>query len=87
MLGCAQRYWIPQAAAIFHSVSGLEAVQNMPGVEMFNAFFPAAGTRLERAHHHAQRHAQVICTGQDRVEAINRAEAAIRAIHVEQTSI
>ncbi len=86
MLGCAQRYWIPQGDAVFHSASGIDEVKKMPGVEMFNAFFPAAGTRLEKAHHHAQRHAQVICTGKDRDEAIGRAEAAIRAIHVEQSS-
>lgn len=85
MLGCAQRYWIPQRASVFQSASGFEQVQSMPGVEMFNAFFPVAGTRLEKAHHHAQRHAQVICTAQTREEAIRRAEAAIGAIQVEQT--
>jgi biotin carboxylase len=85
MLGCAQRYWIPQRAAVFQSASGSEAVQQMPGVEMFNAFFPAAGTVLEKAHHHAQRHAQVICTAPTREEAIRRADAAIGAIQVEQT--
>lgn len=85
MLGCAQRYWIPQRSAIFHSASGFEAVQQMPGVEMFNAFFPLAGVRLEKAHHHAQRHAQVICTAETREEAIRRADDAIRAIRVEQT--
>lgn len=84
-LGCAQRYWIPMRSSVFHTASGFEAVQQMPGVEMFNAFFPAAGTRLEKAHHHAQRHAQVICTADTREEAIRRADAAIAAIRVEQT--
>jgi biotin carboxylase len=84
-LGCAQRYWIPQRSSVFHSASGFEAVQQMPGVEMFNAFFPAVGTRLEKAQHHAQRHAQVICTADTREEAIRRADAAIAAIRVEQT--
>lgn len=84
-LSCAQRYWIPQQDAIFHSATGFEEVEAMPGVEMFNAFFPASGTRLEKAHHHAQRYAQVICTGATREEAMIRAEAAIRAIQVNQT--
>lgn len=82
---CAQRYWIPQQDAIFHSATGFEEVKVMPGVEMFNSFFPAPGTRLEKAHHHAQRYAQVICVGATREEAMNRAEAAIRAIRVDQT--
>jgi biotin carboxylase len=86
-LGCAQRYWIPQESSIFHSASGLEEIQNMPGVEMFNAFFPVAGSRLEKAHHHAQRYAHVICTGADREEAISRADAAIRSIEVEKSLI
>lgn len=85
MLGCAQRYWIPQRTAIFHSAAGFELVQQMPGVEMLNAFFPPPGTRLERAHHHAQRYAQVICTADTREEAIRRADQAIRAIRIEQT--
>lgn len=85
MLGCAQRYWIPKTSAIFHSAAGFEDVRCMPGVEMLNVFFPAPGTRLEKAHHHAQRHAQVICTGSDRDEAIKRAEAAIGAIQVAQS--
>lgn len=84
-LGCAQRYWIPQEDAIFHSATGFEEVKAMPGVKMFDAFFPASGTQLEKAHHHAQRYAQVICTGATREEAINRAEAAIQAIQVDQT--
>jgi len=82
MLGCAQRYWIPRGDAIFHSASNLKEIENMLGVEMFNAFFPPSGTRLIKAHHHAQRYAQVICTGPNRDEAIARAEAAISAIQV-----
>lgn len=85
LMGCAQRYWIPQQDAIFHSATGFEEVKAMPGVKMFNAFFPDSGTRLEKAHHHAQRYAQVICAGATREEAMNRAEAAIRAIRVDQT--
>ena len=85
MLGCAQRYWIPQQDAIFHSASGFEEVRTMPGVEMFNAFFPTPGVRLEKVRHHAQRYAQVICTGETREEAIIRAEAAIRSICIDQT--
>jgi len=84
-LGCAQRYWIPQRSSVFHSASGFDAVSRMPGVEMFNVFFPPSGTKLEKAHHHAQRYAQVICTGASREEAIRRADAAIAAIQVEQT--
>lgn len=79
-LGCAQRYWIPQHRAVFRGVDGLDRAAAMPGVQMFNAFFPEAGTVLEKAHHHAQRHAQVICTAPTRDEAIARAEAAIGAI-------
>lgn len=85
MLGCAQRYWIPQRAAVFHSASRLEEVRVMPGVEMLESFFPSAGSRLEKARHHAQRYAQVICTADTREEAIYRADAAIQAICVEQT--
>ena len=82
-LGCAQRYWIPKRSAVFQSATGFEEVRNLPGVKMFNAFFPATGTHLEKARHHAQRYAQVICIGKDRNEAIGNAEAAIRAIQVE----
>ena len=85
LMGCAQRYWIPQQDATFNAATGFEEVEAMPGVEMFNTFFPAPGTRLEKAHHHAQRYAQVICTAATREEAMNRAEAAIRAIQVDQT--
>ena len=81
-LGCAQRYWIPQQAAIFEVASGFEKVAQLPGVVMFNHFFPITGTRLEKARHHAQRYAQVICTGVTREEAVARAEAAIAAIDV-----
>lgn len=84
-LGCAQRYWIPTRNSIYHSVFGLDQIKNLPGVESFDAFFPETGTQLVRARHHAQRYAQVICTGKDRVEAISRAEAAIQAIQVNQT--
>jgi len=82
-LGCAQRYWIPKAPQVFRAADGFEAVRAMDGVQMFNDFFPPPGTRLEKAHHHAQRHAQVICTAPTREEAIARAEAAIAAIHVQ----
>jgi biotin carboxylase len=82
-LGCAQRYWIPQQAGIFKNVSGFEKVTKLPGVVMFNHFFPVTGTKLEKARHHAQRYAQVICTGETREQAALRAEAAIAAINVE----
>lgn len=85
MLSCAQRYWIPQQDAIFHSVGGFDSVKAMPGVQMFNTFFPSPGTRIYKARHHAQRYAQVICTGKDRDEAAQRAELAIGSIKVEQT--
>jgi len=81
-LGCAQRYWIPRRSSLFHSASGFEVVIKMPGVEMFNAFFPAPGTMIEKARHHAQRYAQVICTATTREEAIHRADDAIAAIRV-----
>lgn len=82
-LGCAQRYWIPKSTRVFKRAGGFEQVRAMAGVQMFNDFFPAPGTALEKAHHHAQRHAQVICTAPTREEAIARAEAAIAAIDVE----
>lgn len=82
-LGCAQRYWIPRGPGIFHHAGGFDAVARMPGVQRFNHFFPAPGTRLDKAQHHAQRHAQVICTAPTREAAIARAEAAIAAIHTE----
>lgn len=84
-LGCAQRYWIPQRSSVFHTASGFGDVSQMPGVEMFNAFFPPSGTKLEKARHHAQRYAQVICTAASREQAIRYADAAIAAIQVEQT--
>jgi biotin carboxylase len=83
MLGCAQRYWIPRRSYTFLAASNLEIIPNMPGVEMFDTFFPPIGTRLNKAEHHAQRYAQVICTGNDREEAIKRAESAIKAIKIE----
>lgn len=84
-LGCAQRYWIPQHSSVFHSASGFDEVLQMPGVEMFNAFFPPSEMKLEKARHHAQRYAQVICTASSREEAIRCADDAIAAIQVEQT--
>jgi biotin carboxylase len=81
-LGCAQRYWIPQGDAVFRAAGNFDAVRAMPGVQMFNTFFPTPGTRLHKAQNHAQRHAQVICTAATREEAIARAEAAIAAIDV-----
>lgn len=81
-LGCAQRYWIPKEKTKFHSASGLDNVHQMPGVQMFNTFFPPPGTLLEKARHHAQRYAQVICIGDNRSEAIHRAESAIQSIRV-----
>jgi biotin carboxylase len=81
-LGCAQRYWIPKCSSLFHSASGFETVAKMPGVEIFNAFFPARGTKMTKASHHAQRYAQVICTAGSREEAMRRADDAIAAIRV-----
>ncbi len=86
-LGCAQRYWIPKAPALFQRASGFDLVKSMPGVAMFDDFFPKPGLVIDKAHHHAQRYAQVICTGKTRDEAIFRAEAAIAAIEVEATPL
>lgn len=84
-LGCAQRYWIPKQRGVFHGASGLDRVARMEGVRMFNAFFPSRGTLMEKATHHAQRYAQVICTAQTREQAVLLADAAINAIEVELT--
>jgi biotin carboxylase len=84
-LGCAQRYWIPKQRGVFHGASGLDRVAQMEGVQMFNAFFPPPGTPMEKATHHAQRYAQVICTAQTRERAIALAAGAIDAIEVEMT--
>ena len=84
-LNCAQRYWIPKQNSIFHSVSGLELINSMPGVEMFQSFFPEQGAIFEKARNHSHRYAHVICTGETREEAILRAENAIAAIQVNQT--
>jgi biotin carboxylase len=86
-LGCAQRYWIPRRQETFVSVSGFDKVGKMPGVVMFNDFFPPPGTQLEKARHHAQRYAQVICTAANREEAIACADAAIDAIIVNTVSV
>lgn len=86
-LACAQRYWIPQAPARFEAVDGVDKVEQMPGVEMFNAFFPAAGTTINKAQHHAQRYAQVICTAVDREQAMARADAAIASLQVRLSPI
>jgi biotin carboxylase len=83
MLGCAQRYWIPKNSCTFLSSSNLEQIPLMPGVEIFDSFFPDSGTKLDKAQNHAQRYAHVICTGHNREEAINRANSAINAINVE----
>jgi biotin carboxylase len=83
-LGCAQRYWIPTRSSIFYSAIGLDKIRDLDGVEAFDTFFPDPGTRLEKARHHAQRYAQVICTAQDRSVAIARAEAAIQSIRTKE---
>lgn len=84
-LGCAQRYWIPQENAIFQSASGLQKIAQLPGVAMFDHFFPSKETKIEKARHHAQRFAQVICIGASREEAILFAETAIDAIEIKVT--
>lgn len=86
-LYCAQRYWIPKHQAIFQSAHGFESVKVMPGVEMFNTFFPPTGTPISKARHHAQRYAQVICSGDSRQDAMYRAQAAIDAIQVKLNPI
>ena len=83
-LGCAQRYWIPTDSFAFQAAHGLNDVLQMPGVKMFDAFFPPKGTNIEKARHHAQRYAQVICTADTRDEAIRYAEDAIAAIQVQR---
>lgn len=83
VLGCAQRYWIPKKCGVFRGVSGLDRIVQMDGVKMFNAFFPMPGTPMEKATHHAQRYAQVICTAQTREQAIALAADAIDAIQVD----
>lgn len=82
-LGCAQRYWIPKQRGIFYGASNLKKIAQMEGVQMFNAFFPPVGTNIEKATHHAQRYAQVICTASTREQAIKLAVSAIDAINVE----
>jgi len=86
-LWCAQRYWIPKGSAIFNSVDGINLVGSMPGVAMFTDFFPESGVAIDKARNHAQRYAQVICTGSTRDEAILRAEAAIASLRVELTPL
>lgn len=81
-LGCAQRYWIPKRQGVLNAVSGLDQVQQMAGVQMFNAFFPSTGSLIKKATHHAQRYAQVICTAETRQEAIQLANEAINKIEV-----
>lgn len=81
-LGCAQRYWIPKQSCTYLSCSNLDHVLTMPGVEIFDSFFPDAGSKLIKAQNHSQRYAHVVCTGHDREEAISRANSAIDAIKV-----
>ena len=80
MSGCAQRYWIPEKDLRLQAISGLDCVPSMPGVKMFEVFFPAIGSRITKAQSHSDRYAHVICVGCDRSEAVFNAENAISQI-------
>lgn len=82
-LGCAQRYWIPRENGILNSISGIDVARNSLGVQMFDTFFPDIGSKFSKAQNHSQRYAQVICTGETREEAMQRADSAIKSINVE----
>lgn len=84
-LACAQRYWIPKQRAVFNGLSNLKDIALMDGVQMCNIFFPPIGEVMEKATHHAQRYAQVICTAPNRELAVALAEAAIDSIDVNMT--
>ena len=85
-LFCAQRYLIPRESGAVISVSGVEEVASMPGVEMFTSFLPQVGDRIVRSTNHAQRYAQVICTGATLDEAIGRCKNAIARIKIQLKS-
>lgn len=82
-LFCAQRYLIPRESGEVISVSGVEEAACMPGVEMFTSFLPQVGDRIVRSTNHAQRYAQVICTGATIEEAIRRCKNAIAQIKIQ----
>ena len=82
-LFCAQRYLIPRESGEVISVSGVEEVASMPGVEMFTSFLPKVGDRIVRSTNNAQRYAQVICTGVTLDEAIMRCKNAIARIKIQ----
>ena len=82
-LFCAQRYLIPRESGEVISVSGAEKVASMPGVAMFTSFLPQVGDRIVRTTNHAQRYAQVICTGAYLDEAIERCKNAIARIKIQ----
>ncbi len=80
---CAQRYWIPRQTGKIKSVTGLNEIATMPGVKMFESFFPPSGTEVHKATNHAERFAQVICTGSSLKDAIQNCKNAINSIQVE----
>ncbi len=82
-LFCAQRYLISRENGKVVSVSGAEEAANMPGVEMFVEFLPKVGDRIFRSTNHAQRYAQVICTGATIAEVIERCKNAIAQIKIQ----
>jgi biotin carboxylase len=79
-LFCAQRYLIPRQRSIVLASGNQKEIQQMPGVKMASIFLPDAGTIIDKATNHAQRYAQVICTGASMEEAIERCNRAIARI-------
>ena len=81
--GCAQRYWIPKRDGVLKRVTGLDLLEHLESVEIFEHFFPPDGTFIKKSTNHAERYAQVICTARTRQQAIINARQAISAIDVE----
>ena len=82
-LPCAQRYLIPRETGRIRAISGLAEAAESPGVAMFVPFLPKIGDHLVRATHHAQRYAQVICTGETLDEAIAACSRALSKIRID----
>lgn len=81
-LFCAQRYLIPRENGQVLAISGVEEAGRMPGVKMFTCFPPKVGDRIVRSTNHAQRYAQVICTGATIEEAIGQCKNALGKVKI-----
>ena len=78
--GVAIRY-LSLPAGVVHSLEGIKLAQSAPGVELLSVFVQA-GDSITDVKNHTQRGGFVICTGDTKQEAIERAAYALSLIRV-----